>query len=1287
MWIHSQLEICWRSLLLLYLLAVARVFVCCTPLVKGEHGGNSTIRDGRRLLKGAPLVLALFWQLPACAAMSPAHRPTTQDGSGFLLPTSSDGCERHAQIEVMPPVATATVASDASARSCVQEASVPLCLHAASALSNAEAVRAVAVMHRFQRSPIFASEWIDPGDPVGLVVQNFSDAFFGSEPEDLLLPAIPQPSNHLVTFVSVPSWTVDMLLTPILFRVLTCQDEVYFVDLLPGRITSDDVRHSAGRHWPLAGRNFVGDSLGPLAEDALVHVRPGTLVSICGRGRGCPLTHPLAHKLQEPSLWFRDFESQGFPPEPEPRASVGLVGAMCDCDVIEIEANVTSRLFRSQVAHLLGFQAEGVRFSSPKGHVWDLAFRGSVVRELAGLVPCSLDGCFAVFVDARSLATAVQLVFLPPFRTTVDALLQLIRAHRPLHRRLSIAGVSSFCNVTEAFMPEPDSVITISVVPRWREDIPDPFVFPPNCRPTSGPSSGDGNPPVGASCAPAARSGATPSDYVQGPAPDLATSLPPAPSWGTCPLPDVEPLAPAKAPAHLSSLTLPAGAMQASPVPIQAAASQPIATLQPALTSLPYVVSLEERDLQLRQPSELSRDVVERELADLPGNAFRQVDYNSQDLIPNPHEQVESSLPKEDPSAEFGPTEWSLGVRILAFQKRPSFATVWVAEGENVMSWLERATILLSDPHGFFELMVPDVQIGDGMITALLTPKWWRSVGKHAVLVSRANDGREAHVAVASRGMTVEGLLPLSGQLTSEMIDAFLDEDGPSNMGESWHPAPAASIIFQQVGLTEPELPWLAQVLGDIRFEMRNADLPVEPLPPLLRWLLLGPGSEQIILDVDGEPLSSQVSAMTGLPAASLQLESQRGCFDNLAIAGVAVSKCISYRDRRMPTPPHSITLFIDGRLLGVPVCSIVVGKDSFTAVGLARLVDAEVPVHLEVQAAGGVPHEGDPRTFSFCSGDTVVLSATLPAADGRRQTSPPGGSATSGGSPHPPPPATNEDSEAARSRSPRRSPLTSDGGDGSFSAAPGNARALENCIDGTSSSWAFLPQSACLTVSAGSDDPVLLPAAPSTAITFTVSEELNPMQLPSTRECSLGLWSPPPSVPCKRQPLPLSSARAALQSSPAARCLPTPCRNVAAAALSLNLPGPERAPALENEDGLSARIVLSSASIESTDVHDSDMWLPVIFDDACDACLHAATPVEERKFSPLDFSPWLHIVTPQSFPLYSSSPPRRHATRIWLVFSVSFCLLLKKVAELLSTMQLILMCWTHVRKLQPWSV
>ena len=189
------------------------------------------------------------------------------------------------------------------------------------------------------------------------------------------------------------------------------------------------------------------------------------------RGRP-PMTHPLSRKIREPGFWFRNADEVGFPLETADPVRIGVLGGGSDLQTVHVCREHSPQHFRATIAQRVGLGVDSFRVAAPMSPIHDLFSRGVPVRDVIGIVPEALQACVAVFLDARDLACPVQLLLLPPFRTTLRRILHLIGATTPHHRRLQVRGSSNFCSYTESLLPEPNSVLCFSVAPTQRDSVP-----------------------------------------------------------------------------------------------------------------------------------------------------------------------------------------------------------------------------------------------------------------------------------------------------------------------------------------------------------------------------------------------------------------------------------------------------------------------------------------------------------------------------------------------------------------------------------------------------------------------------------------------------------------------------------------------------------------------------------------------------------------------------------------------------------------------------------------------
>ena len=124
------------------------------------------------------------------------------------------------------------------------------------------------------------------------------------------------------------------------------------------------------------------------------------------------------------------------------------------------------------------------------------------------------------------------------------------------------------------------------------------------------------------------------------------------------------------------------------------------------------------------------------------------------------------------------------------------------------------------------------------------------------------------------------------------------------------------------------------------------------------------------------------IAEATGIPADRIVLQSQRNNFQELAFCGIQVSKCISYRDRRVCNAEGKLallTLFIDGRALGIKVCSRLFSQPRLSPDEVAQAVQARPPASLRLMIHGGAPCEQMPEAQIFRDRDSIVLYVVTP--------------------------------------------------------------------------------------------------------------------------------------------------------------------------------------------------------------------------------------------------------------------------------------------------------------------
>ena len=201
LWFEDQFEVFGRSLVLLYLLSSIKAFWFAVPLARGDRPSNSVIRDGRSLVKGAPMML--FFSLAFTFAGASPHQAAITGGSqGHAIGgvdgryDAADGRFAHDNYDHDGGLR----ASLSTARAC--RGSVPF------------------LILEFQRQDV----WVDVhyvGTPTRSWLRCRADDLQSADgrPRQLVLVE-PQPALGAVVFVAVPPGPTEFSRVPVCVHVL-----------------------------------------------------------------------------------------------------------------------------------------------------------------------------------------------------------------------------------------------------------------------------------------------------------------------------------------------------------------------------------------------------------------------------------------------------------------------------------------------------------------------------------------------------------------------------------------------------------------------------------------------------------------------------------------------------------------------------------------------------------------------------------------------------------------------------------------------------------------------------------------------------------------------------------------------------------------------------------------------------------------------------------------------------------------------------------------------------------
>ena len=365
---------------------------------------------------------------------------------------------------------------------------------------------------------------------------------------------------------------------------------------------------------------------------------------------------------------------------------------------------------------------------------------------------------------------------------------------------------------------------------------------------------------------------------------------------------------------------------------------------------------------------------------------------------------------------------------LLRFQARPQFCTLWAAAHEDVLAFASRASIIIINPAPqSFNVVLADPQPTDSLLAFLLVPIWWVSSGITPFTVTATMPGVPFYLQVAREQEDFEDWIPTTALRSFGTLIAQLYE-GRSNtrIREDPFPCVGSLLVVVCLGGEDSEIVSAQQVL-DLLPHVPAEDAALHAaLPERNDVLLLGVAFEQSLVRMPIGVLFDEVAAFAGIEQEPYHVHWLTDFFEDLAYEGHSVDRCVAcrpaaFRSRR----PEACGLFIDGRLLGRPVCYRSSHTPLLEAGDLLRLIHADLPPGFELRVIGGTT-TSDPDVFRFEDGARVVLWAASLAAAGVTEAE-----ATEVADHSPVPDSAGSPSDArgcisdaaSRSRSPRRGP------------------------------------------------------------------------------------------------------------------------------------------------------------------------------------------------------------------------------------------------------------------------
>ena len=975
-YLQHQLLVFIRSFLLFFLVSTVHLCAWTCPVKKGQGRRNGTSLRVRSCLRGAPILWALFIVahcLPLCCAggsprgtqpevpqRAEGGRDTTQVGGdvGF----SSSLPEQRAS----PASDTAGPPPEYPARAAVALPSLP------------PDVKFLVCLYEFQRPVSFACVWGSDAQVVDDLIGYLLAEQVGGAGTKTVIPVVPQPRANGVAVIVADVWNLALLQCPVLIQVFGGPYKT-FVEYFTGRVTSQDVRRSVGALWRPGAQIYVGEDKVPLPEDEFFSPVPGLLARVSPPSLIPGPAVDLQTCLSSPAEWLHDVEKWGFPSEDTGAGKICVLGVWADQQVCHVNRSTTSAGLREQVLEHCGFSHRSVTFCTPRRHVADFATRSITVRSVIGIVPQALESCIGVFVDARCLACKLQFVLLPPVRTTLNSLLQLIGAIRPVGWKLVVHGSSTFDPSCEAFLPEHASLLVLEV----RSEVDSQSAVP-----VTGHALND----VGSRFA-------APVPEASGDALVVPSISQSTGAFSCGPSTDI----------HGSQTEI-----LCDPSRNSGPLSNSTGNSMHGQVILPFQWRSEGQSLLLQAP-----EVPDPRQFVLGDPEAEDADEANEELLEGPTsaEETSSTVPELK----------RVLCCILGFQARPQFRTQWTTDREDLQSFLDRIGIILNPDAEQFALVCIEPQPVDSMLSLLLVPSWWATANVRAFTVSSSFEDIPFFMQTAREDQGLEELLPCSVFRMHPSVDAYTCRQADVARVEAEYFPPHGSLLYLQVkGDPPPVLSSPQQVLDGLPHLPPDSRVPEASGPVPEQVLVLGVYFDQTLTELPLGATDAAVAAAVHLEEVAFHVHWLAEPFRRVSCEGVPVDRFVACRPSCFRCRlPDACGLFFDCRRLGRPVCYRSSHSSRLAVDEVLRLVDVALPEGMCLCLTGGV-FDLHTQMFSFADGAKVVMWAeAMEDPDARTEVA----STVSGGeevSSNPSAVVPSPDGEVGRrsggrSRSPRR--------------------------------------------------------------------------------------------------------------------------------------------------------------------------------------------------------------------------------------------------------------------------
>ena len=362
----SVLEVFVRSFLLLQLLAYVRLLLTAMPFCKRSPRTNQRLRRGRRVLSGAPFIIALAFCIPFVQAARHVHETDPDNPSPLPAPSASYSDSSAARPDSMP----------GPSGEC-------------SSVSEQDWYFAVQLL-AFQREARCTSVGCWECSTEDYLVEMAEDRFAVFTEGLRLVPVRPQPHSVAVVVLTIHPVCEALHLVPVCFQLhLRGMRYRIWQDHLPNYCSHADLVQALGAEWAPGSRILIGAARNSLGVESSTQLFPGDLVRIVPPGRHLVGAYTLAAKLAAPATHLGKVEEYGYPEEDRVSLAYALVQPLAAPVVVQYSPPI--RTASCSLDEVLNTHAS-TEFG-PTSIVWpdslfrDALFFGKRVCSVAGAFP------------------------------------------------------------------------------------------------------------------------------------------------------------------------------------------------------------------------------------------------------------------------------------------------------------------------------------------------------------------------------------------------------------------------------------------------------------------------------------------------------------------------------------------------------------------------------------------------------------------------------------------------------------------------------------------------------------------------------------------------------------------------------------------------------------------------------------------------------------------------------------------------------------------------------------